>query len=223
MPLEFVLVAFNPLVFYQFCRLSGFIIRRPGDVGLYSHRCHCRRTGARHPLVHFGLGVTIYLAIHTKLYGRYCYSLSVYLLMHGRQLVIRSSHRAPKIGFWQRIRDARNGAGGGQVGYQPLLAFTARCFVGYVSGIVDSKVRDVIVIGSLSMLGFAVLLIFHAALLFLATRAAWRAWAPSPTVFATIYLLALFTFLGLLQHALLSACFPFLVRHSQRAPDQADR
>src|SRR5882762_4585004 len=62
------------------------------------------------------------------------------------------------------------------------------------------------------MLGFAVLLIFHAALLFLATRAAWRAWAPAPTVFAAIYLLGLFTFPGTgynMRYFL--PAFPFLV------------
>jgi len=216
MPLEFVLVAFNPLVFYQFWSaypdslfaglvmlafiLTDVIAAEPErDTRWYI----------------FGLGVTIYLAIHTKLYGAVLLlTCPVYLLMHGRQLVIRSSHRAPKIGILAAVfATLAMVLVAAKLDINPLLAFTAEGgFVGYVSGIVDSKVRDVIVIGSLSMLGFAVLLIFHAALLFLATRAAWRAWAPSPTVFATIYLLALFTFPGTgynMRYFL--PAFPFLV------------
>src|SRR5713226_8189811 len=100
MPLEFVLVAFNPLVLYQFWSaypdslfaglvmlafiLTDVIATEPErDTRWYI----------------FGLGMTIYLAIHTKLYGAVLLlTCPLYLLMHGGQLVFRSSHRASKIG-----------------------------------------------------------------------------------------------------------------------------
>jgi len=214
MPLEFVLVAFNPLVFYQFWSaypdslfaalvmlafiLTDVIASEPER----DTRWHI-----------FGLGVTIYLAIHTKLYGAVLLlTCPVYLLMHGRQLVIRSSHPAPKIGILAAAFAALAMVlVAAKLGINPLLDFApGGGFVGSVGVVVGPKISDVI--GSVSMLGFAVLLIFQAALLFLAMGAAWRAWAPSPTVFAAIYLLGLFTFPGTgynMRYFL--PAFPFLV------------
>src|SRR6266702_3154397 len=77
MPLEFVLVVSNPLVLYQFW--------------------------SAYPDSLFA-GMTIYLAIHTKLYGAVLVlTCPLYLLMRCRQLVIRSSRRASRIGILAAI------------------------------------------------------------------------------------------------------------------------
>src|SRR6266480_7353479 len=213
-PLEFVLVASNPLVLYQFWSaypdslfaglvmlafiLTDVIATEPErDTRWYI----------------FGLGVTIYLAIHTKLYGAVLVlTCPFYLLMHGRQLFIRSSDRASKIGILAAVLAALAAViVTAKLGINPLLDFAEGAgFGGYVSGIVDSNIRNIA--GSLYMLGFAILLAFQAALLFLATRAAWRAWAQAPTVFAAIYLLGLMPFPGTgynMRYFL--PAFPFLV------------
>jgi hypothetical protein len=198
MPLEFVLVAFNPLVVYQFWSaypdslfaglvMLAFILT---DV--------IASDPERDTRWHiFGLGVTIYLAIQTKLYGAVLlFTCPLYLFMHGRQLVIRSSHPASKIEILAAVLAALVMVlVAAKLGINPLLDFAeGGGYGGYVSGIVDSQIRDLMY--SLSMLGFAILLVFQAALLCLATRAAWRAWALAPTVFAAIYLLGLIPFPG---------------------------
>src|SRR5882762_4358906 len=198
MPLEFVLVTFNPLVIYQFWSaypdslfaglvmlafiLTDIIASDPER----DTRWHI-----------FGLGVTIYFAIHTKLYGAVLLlTCPLYLLIHCRQLVTRSSHRASKGGILAAVfATPAIVLVAAKQGINPLLDFAeGGGFGDYVSGIVDSKIADVI--GSLSMLGFAMLLVFQVALLFLARWAAWRAWAPAPTVFAAIYLFGLMPFPG---------------------------
>ncbi len=198
MPLEFVLVACNPLVLYQFWSaypdslfaglvmlifiLSDIIATEPER----DTRWHI-----------FGLGVTTYLAIHTKLYGAVLLlACPLYLLMHGRQLVIPSSHRGFKIGTLATVFAALAMVlVAAKLNVNPLLDFAPGAgFIGSVGVVFAPQIREVL--DSLSMLGFAVLLIFQAALLFLGTRAAWRAWAPAPTVFAAIYLLGLLTFPG---------------------------
>src|SRR6266513_2555613 len=213
-PLEFVLVASNPLVLYQFWSaypdslfaglvmlafiLTDVIATEPErDTRWYI----------------FGLGVTIYLAIHTKLYGAVLLlTCPLYLLMHGRQLVLRSSHRGSKFAILAAVFAALAMVlVAAKLDINPLLDFApGGGFVGSVGVVVGPKIRDVI--GSLSMLAFAVLLIFQAALLFLATRAAWRAWAPPPTVFAATYLLGLLTFPGTSYNMrYFLPAFPFLV------------
>jgi len=198
MPLEFALVAFNPLVVYQFWSaypdslFAGLVMLAFILTDVIATEPERNTSG--HIL---GLGLTIYLAIHTKLYGAVLlFTCPLYLLMHFRQLVIRSTHGASKIGILGAVfATLAMTLVTAKLGINPLLDFAeGGGFGGYVSGIVDSKVSNVIY--SLSMLGFAVLLNFQAALLFLATRAAWRTWGPSPTVFAGIYLLGLLPFPG---------------------------
>jgi hypothetical protein len=67
-------------------------------------------------------------------------------------------------------------------------------FGSYKSGLVDAASRDIG--GALSMLGFAVLLVFQVTLPFLGVRAARRAWPLTPTAFAAVYLVGLLTFPG---------------------------
>ncbi len=214
MPLEFVLVVSNPLVLYQFwsaypdslfagMTILAFILT---DVIATDPERDTR-------WYILGLGVTIYLAIHTKLYGAVLVlTCPLYLLMRCRQLVIRSSRRASRIGILAAIFAALAIVLiAAKLGINPLLDFAeGGGFGAYVSAIAGSEIGNVI--GALSMVGFAVLLIFQAALLFLATRDAWRAWAPAPTVFAAIYLLGLLPFPGTgynMRYFL--PAFPFLV------------
>jgi hypothetical protein len=198
MPLEFVLIASNPLVFYQFWSaypdslFAGLVMLAFILTDVIA--TEPERDTRWHIL---GLGVTIYLAIHTKLYGAVLLvTCPLYVLMHGRQLVLRSSHRASKIGILVAVfATLAMVLVAAKLGINPLLDFAeGGGFGGYVSGVVDSKISYII--SSLSILGFAILLIFQAALLFLATRAAWRTWALAPTVFAAIYLLGLIPFPG---------------------------
>ena len=198
MPLEFVLVTFNPLVLYQFW--SGY----PDSLfaGLVMLAFVLTDIIATEPERDtrwhiFSLGVTMYVAIHTKLYGAVLLvTCPLYLLMHARPLVSRSTHRTSKIGILVAVFTVLALVlVGAKFNINPLLDFAeGGGFSVYVGGIVDAKTRDIF--DSLSMLGFGVLLIFQAALLLLATRGAWRAWVPAPTVFAAIYLLGLLTFPG---------------------------
>src|SRR6266581_2080077 len=148
MPLEFVLVAFNPLVFYQFWSaypdslfaalvmlafiLTDVIASEPER----DTRWHI-----------FGLGVTIYLAIHTKLYGAVLLlTCPLYLLISGRQLVTRSRHRSAKVGILAAVFAALAIVMvTAKLGINPLLDLAeGGVFGGYVSGIVDSRLHDVI-------------------------------------------------------------------------------
>jgi hypothetical protein len=214
MPLEFVLVAANPLVIYQFWSaypdslfaglvmlafvLTDIIATEPER----DTRWHI-----------FGLGMTIYVAIHTKLYGAVLLlTCLVYLLIHGRQLAIRSSHRTSKIGILAAIFGMLVIVlMAAMLKINPLLDFAEGGYFEHeVGGIVGANIRNVAY--SLSMLAFAVLLIFQAALLFLATRGAWSAWAPAPTLFAGIYLLGLFSYPGTSYNMrYFLPAFPFLV------------
>jgi hypothetical protein len=198
MPLEFVLVAFNPLVFSQFwsgyadALFAGLVLLAFILTDIVADEPERDSRGYI-----LGLGATIYFAIHTKLYGAVLgFICPVYLLMHGRQFVTRSSHRGSKIVILALVFAALAVVLiAAKLGINPLLDFNNGAgYDDFIGGLVDSKSRDVI--GSLLMLAFAALLNFHAALFFLATRAAWRVLAPAPTVYVAIYLLGLLTFPG---------------------------
>ena len=198
LPLEFVLVAFNPLVLYQFWSgyadslFAGLVILAFILTDIVANE---PERNSRWYIL--GLGATIYLAIHTKLYGAVLgFICPVYLLMHGRQFVTRSSHRGSKIVILAAVFAALALVlVAAKLGINPLLDLNNGAgYDDFVGGLVDSRSRDVI--GSLLMLAFAALLNFHAALFFLATRAAWRVFAPAPTVFVAIYLLGLLSFPG---------------------------
>ena len=109
-----------------------------------------------------GLGVTIYLAIHTKLYGAVLGPICVvYLAMHGRQFVVRSVHLRSKvsilIGVFTALALVLLAAA---FGINPLLDLAEGAGYGsHIDGIQN-------IIGSLSMLGFAALFTFQVALLF---------------------------------------------------------
>lgn len=198
MPLQFVLVAFNPLVMYQFWSaypdslfaglvvlafvLTDFIATEPAPHNRWSI---------------VGLGVTIYLAIHTKLYGAILgLTCPLYLLLQTRQWVRGSRYRGSQIatlaGVWAVLAIVLLTA---KRGVNPLLDFADGAgFSDFMKGLVDPNRRNIS--ASVSMMVFALLLNAQFALLFLATRTAWRVWPPAPTVFAGIYLLGLLAFEG---------------------------
>ena len=194
--LAFVLVAFNPLVLYQFWSaypdslFAGLVVLTFILIDVIA--TESKRDTRWHILA---LGATIYLAIHTKLYGAILGPICfLYLAMHGRQFVTGSVYLRSKVSillvvFTSLVLVLLAAA----LKINPLLDFADGAgFDSYMNGIVDAKGSDVI--GSLSILGFCALLTFQVALLFLATGAAWRALAPAPLVFAAVYLLGLLTF-----------------------------
>jgi hypothetical protein len=198
MPLAFILVAFNPLVLYQFWSgytdslFAGLVVLAFILTDIVANEPE--RDSRWHIL---GLGATIYLAIHTKLYGAVLgFICPVYLLMHARQLVTRSSHRGSKLVILAAVFAALAMVLiTAKLGINPLLDLNNGAgYDDFVGGLVDSRSRTVI--GSLLIVAFTALLNFNAALLFLATRAAWGAFAPAPTVYVALYLLGLLTFPG---------------------------
>jgi len=198
MPLEFVLVAFNPLVLYQFWSgyadslFAGLVVLAWILTDILANE---PERDTRWCIV--GLGATIYFAIHTKLYGAILgFICPVYLLMNGRQFLARSSHRGSKILILAAVFAVLALVlATAKLGINPLLDLNNGAgYDDFVGGMVDARGRDVL--GSLLMLAFAALINFHVALLLLATRAAWRVLTPAPTVYVAIYLLGLLTFPG---------------------------
>jgi hypothetical protein len=197
-PLQLILVAFNPLVLYQFWSAypdSAFAALVLLAFNLTDHIAVNPERDTRWHIV--ALGVTIDVAFHTKLYGAVLvFACPLYLLMHGRELIVSSSHRGSKLAVLCvvfALLTADLGAAALRV--NPLLDLADGAgFGSYKSGLVDAASRDIG--GALSMLGFAVLLVFQVALPFLGVRAARHAWALTPTTFAAVYLAGLLTFPG---------------------------
>ena len=195
-PFQLALVALNPLVLYQFWSaypdslFAGLVLLAfniTDGIAVSPER------DTRWQIL--ALGVTIDVAIHTKLYGAVLMlACPFYLLMHGRKLIACSSHRSSKLAILCVVFAALTAdLGTAALGRNPLLDFADGAgFGGYKSGLVDAASRDIR--GALSMLGFAALLVFQVTLPFLATHAARRAWRLAPAAFAAIYLLGLLTF-----------------------------
>ena len=212
-PLELALVACNPLVFYQFWSaypdslFAGLVLLA---FNITDHIAVNPERDTRWQIL--GLGVTIYVAIHTKLYGAVLMpACPLYLLMHGREFITRSSHRRAKLAILCVVFLALTAdLGAAALRMNPLLDFADGAgFGGYKSGLVDGASRDIR--GSLAMLGFAVLLVFQVTLPVVATPAARRAWRLAPAVFAAIYVLGLLTFPGTYYNMrYFLPAFPFL-------------
>ncbi len=197
-PFELALVALNPLVLYQFWSaypdslFAGLVLLA---FNITDRIAATPERDTRWEIL--ALGVTLAVAIHTKLYGAVLMlTCPLYLLMHGRKLIAGSSHLRSKLAILCvvfAVLTADLGAAALRV--NPLLDLADGAgFGGYKSGLVDGAGRDIM--GSLAMLGFAVLLVFQVALPFVATSSARRAWRLAPTLFAAIYLLGLLTFPG---------------------------
>jgi hypothetical protein len=197
-PLELALVALNPLVLYQFWSaypdslFAGLVLLA---FNLTDHIAVSPKRDTRWQIL--ALGVTIDVAIHTKLFGAVLMlACPFYLLLHSRELIARSSQRRSKLALLCVVFAALAvDLGTAALRINPLLDFADGAgFGSYKSGLADGTSRDIR--GALSMLGFAVLLVFQVALPFLATPAARRAWRLAPAAFAAIYLLGLLPFPG---------------------------
>jgi hypothetical protein len=197
-PLELALVGLNPLVLCQFWSaypdslFAGLILLA---FNLTDHIAVNPQRDTRWQIL--ALGVTIYVAVHTKLFGAILmFSWPLYLLLHGRELIARSSQRGAKFALLCVVFAALAAdLGTAALRMNPLLDFADGAgFGNYKSGLVDATSRDLT--GALSMLGFAVLLVFQLTLPVLGTRAARRAWRLAPAAFAAIYLLGLLPFPG---------------------------
>jgi hypothetical protein len=201
-PLAFVFVALNPLVLYQFW--SGY----PDGLvaGLMLLALHLTDIIASEPERDtrwhiIGLGAVIYAAMHVKLYGAILgLTCPIYLLIHARPLLTRSSHRASKIaimgvvfGFLAFVALLA------KLDVNPLLDLAAEeplggGFAGYIRGLF--VLTSAIHLAVLKHIAFALVINFHIALLFLSRRSAWRAFGFAPTVWIMIYMLGLFPFPG---------------------------
>ncbi len=212
--LGFVFVVFNPLVLYQFWSaypdslfaglvLLAFILT---DI-LVSQPERDKRWHI------VALGVTIFLAIHTKLYGAVLgLTCPLYLLMNLRQLLRNSRFLAAKTGtliaVFAVLALVLLAA---KLHLYPLLKFDdGEGFPSYESGFRDLKASNVCL--AAVMFAFAILLNFQASLLFIANRGARFALKAAPTVFAGMYLLGLLMFDGtLFNMRYFLPAFPFIV------------
>ena len=195
-PLQFALVALNPLVMYQFWSAypdSLFAALVLLAFNITDHIATHPRKDTRWQIV--ALGLTIDVAIHAKLYGAVLMgACPLYFALHGRQLMEHSSHRGSKLAILGVVFVALSAeVVAAALGRNPLIDLADGGGVGgYKSGLTDAASRDIG--GAVSMLGFAVLLVFQVSLPFLGTRAARAAWKPGPALFAVIYVLGLLTF-----------------------------
>ena len=195
---ELALVALNPLVIYQFWSaypdslFAGLVLLA---FNLTDRIATNPRQDTRWHIL--ALGLTIDVAIHTKLYGAVLMlTCPLYLALHGRQLIECSSQRRSKLAILCGVLAVLTAElVAAALGKNPLMDLADGGGVGgYKSGLMDAASRNIG--GALSMLGFAVLLVFQVTLPFLGTLAARRTWRLAPATFAGIYLLGLLTFPG---------------------------
>jgi hypothetical protein len=189
-PLELVLVAFNPLTLYQFWSAYPDSLFAGLVVLSFVLTDVMAREPERDTRWHIAaLGLTIFVAIHTKLYGAVlCISCPVYLLMQAIHEQHRYAYRWSKVitfcavfaGLMLTILSARSGT-------NPLLALDPGAgFNDYLSGVGLADIK-----GALTMFAVAILLVFQLALFGLGPGVAWTAFRVAPTVFCSIYLVGL--------------------------------
>ena len=177
-PLQLAVVALNPLVIYQFWSAYPDSLFAALVLLAFNITDHIAAQPHKDTRWHIAaLGLTIDLAIHTKLYGAVLMpACLLYLALHGRKLINESTHRNSKltilVGVFAALTAELVAAALGQ---NPLIDLADGGGVGgYKSGLTDAGSRDIT--GALAMLGFAVLLVFQVALPFVGTLAARRAW-----------------------------------------------
>jgi hypothetical protein len=200
-PLALTLVALNPLVLYQFWSAYPDTLFA-GEVLLAflltdSIASEPERDTRWHIL---GLGAVIYAAIHTKLYGAVLgLACPLYLLLHARGLLERSTHRRAKLVLLAAVWSALAlGLLLAKLDRNPTLDFAEGALAGgargYLTGLTHPSARRLL--DALLLIGFTGLLNFHAALVLLATRRARRAWPLASTAFAAVYTVGLLPFSG---------------------------
>lgn len=196
--LGLILTALNPLVLYQFWSgypdslFSGLVllafVLSDNIVDDDGHN------SGRHTVL---LGLTIALAVHTKVYGAVLLlTCPLYILMrNNRKPIIHSSRAATMFFFsivWLLLVAILILA---KLGYDPLLTLDANSgFNGYVSIFRNAITENTV--DSLQTLSFCIFLAFHIALAFLFKAKAWYARSMAPAVFIGIYIVGLFPYWG---------------------------
>jgi len=198
LPLELVLVMLNPLSIYQFWSaypdslfaalviLSFILIDIIATEPDRDTRWHIA-----------GLGVTILIALHTKLYGAALLAMClVYLSVYIRNFFVCARYLPSKLAllaiFAVLIAGILLAA---KSGSYPFLDFDEGAgFGSYMNGLAHSRIA--FIISSLKMLAFAIVLAFHVLLFLLFGRTARCKWAWAPTLFIFIYMLGLLPFPG---------------------------
>ena len=192
-PFEFTLVAFNPLVLYQFwsgypdALFAGFVILAFVLIDLISNE---PERDTRWHIV--GLGATICAAILTKLYGIVLALLCpLYLLLHARQFLGRTTYRNEKLMlFAAALLAVAAMLISAKWNQNPLLQLDVGAGSnGYRADVITFK-------DALLMFAFCIVLTFNVILISLLWPHAWRRWPMAPALFALIYLLGLLPFSG---------------------------
>lgn len=212
----FVFVALNPLLLYQFWSAypNGLL---GGEVLLAFLLTDVIATEPeRDTRLHIvALGVVIYAAIHTNLYGMVLgLACPAYLLLHARPLLAGSSHLRAKVALLAVVFGALAFALIlAKLELNPTLDFAAGVggggFSGYFKGLTDPSGGALR--ASVLLVVFTLVLNFHAALLLLLAPGARTSWARGPTIFGAVYVLALLPFSGTAYNMrFLLPLFPFL-------------
>jgi len=216
-PLELLLLSLNPLVFYQFWSaypdslFAGEVLLAFVLVDLIVAEPE-RDTRALIVL----LGLVIYSAILTKLYGAILgLACPVYILLHARSFRERATHLRSKIALLCLVFAVLAAAlVVAKLGRNPTLNFYAEAregagYTAYMNGLLKPSWETVA--GSLALFVLALGLNFHLSLAFLA-KGGRAAWPLAPTAFAAIYVLGLLPFSGTSYNMrFLLPVFPFVV------------
>ena len=201
-PLELALLFFNPLFFYQFWSaypdslfagliLLAFVL---ADVIAVEHEHDTRA----HIVL---LGLIIYAAILTRFYALILgIAIPVYLLMHLRSFLKRSTHVKSKMVLLALVFSVLGVAVVlAKLGRNPTLSLVADArdsggVSSYLAGLMDPS--GAVLVSSIVLFIFALVLNLHFSLFFLLRRANRPGWPVAPACFAGIYLLGLLPFFG---------------------------
>ncbi len=199
-PLELALLSFNPLVIYQFWSahpdslFAGLVLL--AFLLVDSTVSERENNSQLHILA---LGIVIYLAILTKLYGLILgIACPIYIFMHWRALRDNWPQARPKVGLLALVFGALGVAVvSARLGLNPTLRFATGEGEGggygeYVGALLDPSGSDFFL--SLGLVAFAFVLLFHLSLVFLLKRARRSAWPLAPTTFAAVFVLGLIPF-----------------------------
>lgn len=202
LPVELVLLALNPLVFYQFWSaypdslLAGLVLLAfvLTDIIVTEHDRDTR------PLIPL-LGLVIYAAILTKLYGMILgVAVPLYILLHLRAFLNQSSHVKSKVALLGAVFGVLGvGVLLAMLDLNPTLDFAAELrqgggYAGYLSNVTNPS-GGVIVDAAVELV-LTLVLSFHLVLFFLLKRGARPKWPLAPTCFIGVFVLGLLPFSG---------------------------
>lgn len=216
--LELLLLAFNPLFFYQFWSaypdslFSGLVLLAFVLVDVIAVE---QERDTRGLIVL--LGAVIYAAILTKLYGLILgIACPVYLLLHHRSFRHSSVYFRSKITLLAVVFLVLGIAVVlARLGLNPTLDFALEermgaGYAGFIAGLIDPTGETFV--SSIILFVVTFVVAFHFALVFLLKRGSRRGWPPAPTIFAGIYVLGLVHFSGTSYNMrFFLPVFPFVV------------